>query len=203
LLGFYVTGHPLDKFRGVIDSEKFNKLGALDSLDINNPRERFPFAGMIRTVEGKTTKAGKPFGVITIEDFTGSAEVLLWGESFVPARDSGLLVPGNVIRMRAAVQVDDRTQARKLTGYEVGELKVRKAAVNGNGPVELTLWTARHSERDLEDIRMILSAHPGATPVLLHFNSSAGRRVTVEAGQSFRVKRGDALDRALGKWIED
>ena len=200
LLGFYVTGHPLDKFRGVIDAERYNKIGVADSLDMSNPRERFAFAGTTSSgrAEGKTTKSGKPFGVITIEDFTGSAEVLLWGESFVPARDSGLLVPGAVIRLRAAVQAaDDRTQARKLTGYEVSELKPRKVAANGNGPVELTLWTGRHSERDLEDIRMVLAAHPGTTPVWLHFNSSAGRCATVEAGQAFRVKRDEALSGRL------
>ena len=49
LLGFYVTGHPLDKFRGVIDSEKYKRLGLIEDLEIANPRDRFPFAGMIRS----------------------------------------------------------------------------------------------------------------------------------------------------------
>jgi DNA polymerase-3 subunit alpha len=111
LLGFYVTGHPLDKFRGVLDSDKYLKLGLLDEIDVQNPRDRFPFAGMIRTMESKVTKSGKPFGVMVVEDFTGSAEVVMWGESFVPARDAGILVPGKVRLPPPHRLRDQRTQA--------------------------------------------------------------------------------------------
>ena len=203
LLGFYVTGHPLDKFRGVIDSDRYQRLGLLDELDISNPRDRFPFAGMVRSVDAKVTKAGKPFGVLIIEDFTGSSEVMLWGETFVPARDAGLLEPGKILKLKCAVQVDDRTGSRRLTGYELAELKPRRAASNGKGPLELILWTSRHSEMDLLEIRRALSKHPGKTPVLLHFQNSAGRRVTVAANEAFNVKRSVELEAALDRWIED
>ena len=201
LLGFYVTGHPLDKFRGVLDSDKYLKLGLLDEVDVSNPRDRFPFAGMIRTLESKVTKSGKPFGVMVVEDFTGSAEVVMWGESFVPARDAGTLVPGKVIKFKAAIQIDDRTDSRRLTGYELSELKPRGSSAT-KGAVELTLWTARHSERDLSDIREALAANPGKVPVFLHFQNSAGRRATVELGEKHHVKRTEILEKALGRWID-
>ncbi len=201
LLGFYVTGHPLDKFRGVLDSDKYMKLGLLDEIDVQNPRDRFPFAGMIRTLESKVTKSGKPFGVMVVEDFTGSAEVVMWGESFVPARDAGVLAPGKVIKFKAAIQVDDRTESRRLTGSEISELKPRGSAAS-KGAVELTLWTARHSERDLADIREAIAANPGKVPVFLHFQNSAGRRATVELGESYRVKRTEVLEKALARWMD-
>jgi DNA polymerase-3 subunit alpha len=69
--------------------------------------------------------------------------------------------------------------------------------------VELLLWTTRHSEMDLLEIRNALSKHPGTTPVLLHFQNSAGRRVTVAANESFNVKRSADLEAALDRWIED
>jgi DNA polymerase-3 subunit alpha len=203
LLGFYVTGHPLDKFRSVIDSDKYQRLGLVEDLEISNPRERFPFAGMVRSVEAKTTKTGKPFGVLVLEDFTGNAEIMLWGETFVPSRDAGLLEPGKIIKLKCAIQLDDRTGARRLTGYELGELKPKRRASNANGPLELMLWTTRNSEMDLMEIKNALSKHPGDTPVLLHFQNSAGRRVTVAANESFNVKRTEALETALDRWLED
>ena len=201
LLGFYVTGHPLDKFRSVIDSDKYKRLGLIDDLDIANARARFPFAGMVRSLDAKITKTGKPFGVLVLEDFTGSSEIMLWGETFTPARDAGLVEPGKIIKLKCAVQVDDRTGGRRLTGYELAELKPK--AGNAKGPLELLLWTTRHGERDLNEIRQALAAHPGTTPVLLHFQNSAGRRATVAANESFNVKRNSALDAALERWIED
>jgi DNA polymerase-3 subunit alpha len=203
LLGFYVTGHPLDKFRNVIDSNKYRRLGLIDDLDLSNPRERFPFAGMVRSLDAKTTKTGKPFGVLVLEDFTGSAEIMLWGETFVPARDAGLLEPGKIIKLKGAIQVDDRTGGRRITGNELSELKPKRVSANQQGPLELMLWTTRHSERDLIEIKLALTNHPGNTPVLLHFQNSAGRRVTVAAGPSYHVKRTDDLEEALGRWIED
>ncbi len=206
LLGFYVTGHPLDKFRGVIDSEKYKRLALIDDLEISNPRDRFPFAGMVRSLQAKVTKTGKPFGVLMLEDFTGSAEIMLWGETFTPAREAGLLEPGMIIKLKCNVQVDDRNGGRRLTGYELSELKVRRAAAagnNGKGPLELMLWTTRHCEFDLLEIKSAIAKHPGETPVLLHFQNSAGRRVTVAANESFNVKRCQELDRALDRWIED
>jgi len=203
LLGFYVTGHPLDKFRGVIDSVKYQRLGLVEDLEISNPRDRFPFAGMVRSLEAKITKTGKPFGVLVLEDLTGSAEILLWGETFVPARDAGLIEPGKIIKLKCAVQVDDRTGGRRLTGYELSELKPKRGNGNGKGPLELMLWTIRHSERDLLEIIEILTAHPGSVPVLLHFHNSAGRRITIAAHESFNVKRNDALEAALARWLED
>ena len=203
LLGFYVTGHPLDKFRSVIDSDRYRRLGLIEDLEITNARDRFPFAGMVRSLEGKTTKAGKPFGVLVLEDFTGSAEIMLWGETFVPARDAGMLEPGKILKLKCAIQVDDRTGGRRLTGYEIAELKPKRVLANGKGPLELMLWTTRHSERDLEDIGFIIAGYPGYTPVHLHFQNGAGRRVTIELGAAFNVKRSVELEDELARWIEE
>ena len=203
LLGFYVTGHPLDKFRSVIDSNKYRRLGLIEELDLSNPRERYPFAGMVRSLDAKMTKTGKPFGVLVLEDFTGSAEIMLWGETFVPARDAGLLEPGKIIRLKGNIQTDDRTGGRRITGNELSELKIKRSAANGKGPLELTLSTTRHSDRDLAEIKAALAAHPGSTAVLMHFQNSSGRRITVAAGQSFNVKRTEELEEALGRWLEN
>jgi len=138
-----------------------------------------------------------------LEDFTGSVEIMLWGETFVPARDAGLLDPGRIIKLKCAIQVDDRTGGRRLTGYEIAELKPKRTLANGKGPLELMLWTNRHSERDLDDIHFIIAGYPGHTPVLLHFQNSAGRRVSVELGAAFNVKRSVELEDELARWIEE
>jgi DNA polymerase-3 subunit alpha len=203
LLGFYVTGHPLDKFRKAIGSERYRRLGLLEDLSPASPRERFPFAGMIRSVEAKTTKGGKPFCNLVLEDFTGSAEITLWSEEFLPARDAGLLESGRIVRLKCSVQTDDRTGTPRLSGYGIEELKHKRALANGKGPLELTLMTHRHSERDLDDIHFIIAGYPGHTPVHIHFQNSAGRRVTVELGTAFNVKRSVELEDELARWIEE
>jgi DNA polymerase-3 subunit alpha len=202
LLGFYVTGHPLDKHRSIIDSDRYRKFGLLDELEPTQGRERLAFAGLIRSVEAKTTKSGKPFGVLVVEDFTGSAEIMMWAEAFQPARDQGLLEAGKVVRLRCSVQIDDRTSRRRLTAHDISEMKTRRT-VNPKGPVELELSTARHSERDLDDILAIAAANPGETPLVLRFHHIDGRRTRIQADASLAVNRSDALLDALDRWISD
>ncbi len=200
LLGCYTSGHPLDKYRSIIDSDRFEKIGLLDDLDTKNKRARYPFAGMIRQVEHKVTKAGKAFGVLHIEDFTGSCEVVCWSESYTPAREAGLLMSGSVIRLKANVQVDERTETLRLTGSEIKELKAR--APGKNGALQINLWVARHSEKDLQNIHTILKQHPGPTPVEIHLQSGTGKRATIETGDSLRVKKCATLSESLAEWME-
>ena len=202
LLGFYVTGHPLDKFRGVLDSDKYNRIGLIDEIELEDSRARYPIAGMIRSIESRSTKAGKAFGILTIEDFTGSCEVMLWSESYLPARDSGILQPGLMIRLKVAIQIDDRTGGRRLTGSDIAELKPKKAS-NGKGPLELLLWTHRHTAKDLEEIHYHITGHPGTTPVILHFQNSAGKRLSLLPSVTYHVKRSPELHQSLDRFMEE
>lgn len=199
LLGFYVTGHPLDKYRGILDSDKYHRIGLIDEIEIQSPRDRFPIAGMVRSLETRMTKAGKPFGILTVEDFTGSREIMLWSESFIPARDAGILTPGNIIKLKIAIQIDDRTGGTRLTGSNIDQLKTRKSS-SDKGPLELLLWTHRHTSKDLEEIHYHLTGHPGPTPVILHFQNSAGKRLSIQPSQTYHVKRSEELLQALDRF---
>ncbi|MEE2623981.1 MAG: DNA polymerase III subunit alpha, partial [Verrucomicrobiota bacterium] len=204
LLGYYVTGHPLDKYRVLLSSDSFCKLGLLDDLNLSDRRARFPFAGMIRKIEQRVTRKGKPFGILVIEDFTGSQEVLCWGESYIPARDAGILEEGRVIALKGEVSVDDRTESRKIMGSSLKELKLRQGrnGQNGGGPLELSLWVSRSEVEDLEEIQSVLASYPGETPVLLHMQSGTGKRATIECGEQFRVHKSESLTAALGRWMD-
>ena len=73
-----------------------------------------------------SAKAGKPVGVVVIQDFTGDREMVCWSESYLPARDAGLMEAGRVIQFKAQVTVDDRTEQRRLTGSQNRELKEKR-----------------------------------------------------------------------------
>ena len=203
LLGFYVTGHPLDKFRGVIDSDRYKRLGLLDELDISNPRERFPFAGMIRSIEAQGHQDRQAVRRARASRTSPAAPRSCCGAKpssppatpgcSNPARSSSSSAPSRSTTAPAAAASPATTSTNS---------RPSAAATNGKGPLELMLWTTRHCERDLEEIRAALLAHPGKTPVLLHFQNSAGRRITIEAGPDFNVRRSLDLEQALGRWLD-
>jgi len=200
LLGFYVTGHPLDKFRGVIDGEAYTSFGMISELDASDKRKKYKFGGMISHVEHKVTRAGKPFGVLHLEDFTGDTEVVLWSETYNPAKEAGILEPGKVIRFKSGIQVDDRTEEIRLAFCsEVTEVKAKSKKLKG---LELSLSVLRHNSGDLAKIKEILKKHPGKTEVYLRFSGSKGRNALISAGTSYQVKNSPQLNAELSKWID-
>lgn len=200
LLGFYVTGHPLDQYRGAVDAEKFVSLGLLGELDLKRDGDRHLFAGMVRSVEHKRTKAGKVFGVVVVQDFTGDVEMVCWSESYEPARAAGLMEAGKVIQFKAKVTVDDRTGSRRLMASQIRELRPKRGGKGSR--VELTLWSGRNKREDLERIRGILVEYPGEVAVVIHVQSGAGKRASVELGEEFWVRMSPALVRELGPWMD-
>ncbi len=98
--------------------------------------------------------------------------------------------------------MDDRTGGRRLTGGSLSELKTRKASANNKGPIELLLWTHQHTVKDLEEIHYHLTGHPGPVPVILHFQNSAGKRLSLQSSGNYSVKRSDELLQSLDRFIE-
>ncbi len=82
VVGFYVSGHPLDNFRIEMETFSKNKLSELRDMDKLKDKE-FSFGGMISMVNHRISKTGKPFGNFTIEDYGDSHEFVLFGEDYV------------------------------------------------------------------------------------------------------------------------
>ena len=71
VVGFYISGHPLDQFKFEIDSFAKNKFSDLHELDSRIGSE-ITVAGIVSEVTHRVTKNGKPFGILTVEGYDDS-----------------------------------------------------------------------------------------------------------------------------------
>lgn len=79
----YVSGHPLEQFKYVIKAINVKELRELDE-DTNKITDReFKIVGFITEVTERMTKTGKPFGKISIIDYTGSFTFTLFGKDYL------------------------------------------------------------------------------------------------------------------------
>lgn len=126
LLGFYVTGHPLDEYRSVMEKGNYATISALPTMKAGKKAERF--AGLIGEVTVKYTKReSKPFAILLLEDFTGITDVMIWNETY--QKCNPLLVKGNVIEIKAKIEQDTRTESNRLMAEEVKALTADPNAV--------------------------------------------------------------------------
>jgi DNA polymerase-3 subunit alpha len=104
VVGVYISGHPLDKFRFEMKhlcSPAEEGLQALNNMPRLRGRE-LRFAGHIVEAAHRISKAGKPFGSFTLEDYHHSERFMLFGEDYLKMKD--YLVEGWFVFVRGSVE---------------------------------------------------------------------------------------------------
>ncbi len=81
--GFYLSGHPLDAYRTEMENFCNVTITELNEDIIRYKDKPVKFAGMVIAKAHKTTKTGKPFGMFTLEDYTGSVSIPLFSEDYL------------------------------------------------------------------------------------------------------------------------
>jgi DNA polymerase-3 subunit alpha len=199
LLGFYVTGHPLDAYADVIANGKYQSIAALNEL---SDRATFRVAGAITQVDKKfTRKDGKPFAVVWLEDLTGTLELVVWNELYLECAEK--LVPGNVVGVRG--KLDLRDESLRATAEKLRLLSLEVPGNPNPNRVEtppLCLHFSPNTGTDeLREVRALLAASPGRRPVQLIFETAEGETVRVDAGAAFHVSVTAELEERLRRWL--
>ena len=206
LLGFYVTGHPLDAYAALLADGKYQTIAALKELP---DRASFQIAGALVQIDKKfTKKEGKPFAVVWLEDLTGTLEVVLWNEVYAKLSDA--LALGRVIAIQGSL--DKRDDSLRAVAQKAKLLSqpdrphVSPNESNGSGLSEtakpLVLYFSPTASADeLRQVQTILAASPGSLPVRLLFCRPNGESLQMDTGKSSR-EYDAALRDKLAPWLE-
>ena len=82
LIGIYLSAHPLDNYKLEINS--YCNCNLSDFQNMNNLINReLKIAGIVTGAEHRTTKTGKPFGSITLEDYTDSYKMTFFSKDYL------------------------------------------------------------------------------------------------------------------------
>jgi DNA polymerase-3 subunit alpha len=102
VVGFFISGHPLDPYKLIIEYKCNANCAQLKAgLEPFKNREVI-FGGIITGFENRTSKTGNAFGKLIIEDYFGSTELMLFGKDFVEYNK--YMVQGLFVFVRAKVQ---------------------------------------------------------------------------------------------------
>lgn len=200
LLGFYVTGHPLDAFAEFLATRNYQTIESLGELADRAP---FRIAGALVQIEKKFTKReGKPFAVVWLEDLTGTLEVVLWNEVYnevVPA-----LALGRVAVLKGTIEKRDdsvRATAQKLIILTPEKANAAVARADTSGPDVLLQFSSAATSDELRQVREILASSPGPRRVQLLFGRAGGDSLRVDAGADFCVTLTRDLEEKLARWL--
>ena len=80
--GFYISGHPLDDFKFDLINFCSHKVEQLEGMPDMRGKE-ITFAGLVIGAEQRTAQNGNGWGILTIEDFTGSTQLRLFKDDYL------------------------------------------------------------------------------------------------------------------------
>ncbi|WP_162416304.1 DNA polymerase III subunit alpha [Cyclobacterium roseum] len=83
VVGLYISGHPLDQFKVEIEAFTNTSLPELTDLSQVKNKGEIKLAGAVTSFAHRTTKNGKPFGTLSLEDYQGAHTFFLFGEDYV------------------------------------------------------------------------------------------------------------------------
>ena len=199
-LGFYITGHPLDKYDRVI---KKITSGAISDLKEKASPGEVKLGGVVSALKLKNTKKGERYGSFNLEDKTGFIEVIAWPDVYKKCMD--LLGSDEPIFLKGRLEVgEERIQIIANDVNPLAEI-ASKARANGNGngkpnggaPVHLYVRETDVSRDELEELRDTLLNFPGPCAVFLHLLASAASETVIELPDQVRVASTAELESAV------
>ncbi len=170
ILGLYISGHPLDQYRGALDRLTTNSAAEILELVEDSA---VVLGGMITGVKKINTKKGDRMAFLTLEDLTGTVEVIVFPRIYIQSR--------LVIREDEVVLVKGRCSGSgeevKIIGEEISTL-----GCHLGGEVHLKIDSLRSPL--LDHVQVVLGSFSGESPVYLHFKKE--KRV-IKTGEEFWV----------------
>ncbi len=182
--GLYLSGHPMDDYRKQLKGSDVVAMGEIlqcfeDGTDVFEDGQNVTVAGIIQQMKMKTTRNNSLMAYVTLEDDTGSMELLVFANSL--DRYGGFLKENAPVVVSGRISVRDE-KAPQLMLNQAWPLETYKPtqATAPKDPAEQKLYLQLPSEDSPEDrrVRPVLKMFPGKTPVILFYKDTRVRRQT-------------------------
>ena len=162
LIGFYLSGHPLDRFKDDISLFCSHQLlaEALEELDDRTP---VTCAGIITSVKRVTDRKGRPFAFLTMEDEVGSIEVIAFSNTF--DKFMNLLVADNIVVVDGVT--DSRSGSVKIIANSFDRIENLREKNADKIRLHLSIRTESLVKEDYSAMSELFSTHRGNTPVAM------------------------------------
>jgi len=162
-LGFFITGHPLDRYQG--DLARWATCSTADLGDrIQGGTQTL--GGIVTDYKERLTKTGNKMAIFKLEDIWGQIEVVVFPKSFeklgaILKTDEPLLCTGKL-----EDEGEDGSHAFKMFLDEASPLaRLRQEKTSR---VHILLNADNSSEAQLQELKALLAAHKGGCTTFLH-----------------------------------
>ena len=174
LVGIYLSAHPLDEYKIVLDNLCNTRCDELADVANLAGREDVTIGGIVTAVRTGFTKNGKPFGIVTLEDFVGSGELPLFGEAW--GEKSGFFTIGASVYITGKVRPrfsynPDGPKDLGITGVEFLQT-IKERAIDR---ITISMTADLLNDEVVTELGELIAAHPGKTNIFFQLHDLTGK----------------------------
>ncbi|MEU6261718.1 DNA polymerase III subunit alpha [Saccharopolyspora shandongensis] len=204
MLGLYVSAHPLDGAERLLAPYQDTSIAELvggerEPGGYGKKEDQPKIAGMISGIQRRINKNGKPWAIVTLEDFDASVEVLFFPQSYEMFSDC--LIEDNALAVKG--RVNEREGEISVFASDAVPIDITAAehAPGSEPPLVLRADIKKLSDDTIAELRSTLGTYRGETPVHVHLGKTrlelpAWRvKVCTELVSELKSVRGIAIER--------
>ena len=182
MLGFWVTGHPLDRYADKVAELATHDSGNLEGL---GKGAEVALCGVLTGITRKRNREGKPWAAMTLEDRNGSVEALVFAASF--ERLAPLVVEDQAVMVRG-LALPEESGPPKISVQEIVPLD--NARVDLPTVISIRVWLGRNGSVDkAQALEELFRRKPGETQVRLRLEAPRDFSVLLDVPAKVRPDR--------------
>lgn len=202
LLGLYISGHPLEKYRDISERYRVTRISELpEAKDGSSHR----VIGMIQSKQQIMTKRGQLMGFLVIEDLTSTVEVVVFSELYRETlhmldKDTPILLQGKVQQQEEQVKLI----AERIVDLATLDIEMVKEEAEGYLGQESShklfiKYDYEGNSEAFQSLLQVLQLHSGPTPVIIYDTTTKQYR---GLSKEYYITRSQGLEDQLLQFVK-
>jgi DNA polymerase III subunit alpha len=179
-LGFYISGHPLDKYSARLKELKAVELAAMEG---RRNGEDVSIGALVSSMRPMRSRKGDRWAILNLQDMTGQLEALVFPEAF--ARLESMLKSGVPLLLKGRVNVEDA--GTRVAIQEAKRLDDVAGTPEGTARMRVRIELSSMDEYTLDQIKTVLAGSPGPCPIAFDIFDPDGSVATLDSKQRVRI----------------
>ena len=202
-IGFFITGHPLDRYQQ--DLQRFTNvtIGKLRTRGAElppapserggrpDPRPRVRLGGVIHTIKLRNSKKGDRYATFVIEDKEGVVEVITWPEAY--RQFEGVIRGGEPVVVAGALDISEE----RCTIIADDVIPLARARAESIRQVHVRVPLPGMGRDGLALLREVLARHPGPCDAYIHLVRDGDSETVLALPNTLRVAASDEIVNAV------
>ncbi len=170
LIGIYLSAHPLDEYRIILNHVCNMTMKDVDSREWEDfQNKELLLGGIVTGYREGITKNGKPYGILKIEDMSGSGEMPLFGDNYINFSKYGK--EGLYLYIKAVVQ--PRRWKEAELDFKINSIQllqdVKDSLIHS---ISISIPIADLNEEVISELSALMKSNPGKTQLFFNVTGS-------------------------------